>query len=327
MSWLAVEKNQVGEGLRGERWVLQQEVQLLEASGWVLLDVHQGGVVEGDGVELVLVPRWHVHECLTGSCRVFHTVLNGGLKVERLYQGCLLECLSVTDRFDFNALRVGADAKLWVLPDSLLNDISDVLEGGGELFELVVAKSDVVRNITLVAGGIERFLELGLSIVKLLLLVQDAALGDDGLARVGRHLRDQALGVSHFFKFILDVDLELEDLVGVVRVIDLLGNLGGLLVQAGLEEALGVVESVLDDVGVEFRELVVHIRGTRVVLDVEVAVGQQGKSRSVSWRELKLISKNANDLHILLVSDERVDGLSILTIRHSSELLLHFVNV
>ena len=54
-------------------------------------------------------------------------VLDGGLQVESLNQGCLLERLSVTDGFDFDALRVGADAKLWVLPDSLLNDISDVL--------------------------------------------------------------------------------------------------------------------------------------------------------------------------------------------------------
>lgn len=64
---LAVEEYQVGEGLRGERRVVQQEVQLFETGGRVLFDVHQGGVVQRHRIQLVFVSRRHVHEGLS-SC-------------------------------------------------------------------------------------------------------------------------------------------------------------------------------------------------------------------------------------------------------------------
>ena len=102
--------------------------------------------------------------------------------------------------------------------------------------------------------------------------------------------------MSHLFKLVLNVHLELENLFCVIRVVDLLGHLGCLLVQAGLEQALGVVQLVLDHVRVELGELVVHVRGATVVLDVEVAVGQQGECRPVSWRELELVGEDTNDL-------------------------------
>lgn len=207
-----------------------------------------------------------------------------------------------------------------MLPDTLLNDVSDVLERRSQLLELVVAEGDVVRDVALVSGRVERFLELGLGILVLLLLVKDATLGHDGFARVGRHLRNQALGVRHLLKLVLDMHLELQDLVGVIRVIDLLGHLRRLLVHAGLEEALGVVELVLDDIGVELGELVVHIRCAAVVLNVEIAVGQQGKCRSVAWGELELVGEDADDLHVLLVPDQRVDRLSVLAIGHGPKL-------
>ena len=129
--------------------------------------------------------------------------------------------------------------------------------------------------------------------------------------------------MRHFFKFILDVHLELQDLVSKIWVIDLLGYLRCFLVHTSLEEALSVVEFVLDDIWVELGELVVHVGGAAVVLDVEVAVREQGKSRSVSWRELELIRQDSNYLHVLLVSDERINGLRVLTVGHSPELLMH----
>ena len=69
-----------------------------------------------------------------------------------------------------------------MLAHALLNDISDVLQRRGQLLQLVVAEGDVVGNIALVAGDVERLLELGLGVFVLLLLVEDAALGDDSLS-------------------------------------------------------------------------------------------------------------------------------------------------
>ena len=64
---------------------------------------------------------------------------------------------------------------------ALFNDISNVLERWRQLLELVVAKSDVVGDVTLVTSDVERLLELGLSILILLLLVKDATLSDNSL--------------------------------------------------------------------------------------------------------------------------------------------------
>ena len=152
-----------------------------------------------------------------------------------------------------------------------------------QLLELVVTKGDVVGYVALVARGVERLLELGLGVLVLLLLVEDATLGDDGFAGIGRHLRDETLGVRHLLQLVLDVHLELQDLVGVVGVVDLLGHLGSLLVHASLQKALGVVQLVLDDVGVELGELIVHVCRATIVLDVEIAVSEQGKSGPISW--------------------------------------------
>ena len=69
-----------------------------------------------------------------------------------------------------------------MLPDSLLDDVGDVLERWRQLLELVVAQGNVVGDVALVACGVECFLELGLSIIELLFLVQDATLGDDSLS-------------------------------------------------------------------------------------------------------------------------------------------------
>ena len=69
-----------------------------------------------------------------------------------------------------------------MLPDSLLDDVGDVLERWRQLLELVVAQGNVVGDVALVACGVECFLELSLSIIKLLFLIQNATLGDDSLS-------------------------------------------------------------------------------------------------------------------------------------------------
>ena len=103
------------------------------------------------------------------------------------------------------------------------------------------------------------------------------------------HLRDERLGVGHLLKLVLNVHLKMQNFVSVVRMVDLICHLGGFLVQASLKEGLGVVEPVLDHVGVEFCELVIDFGSAGVVLDEELGVGQQGESSAISWRKLEFI--------------------------------------
>ena len=78
-----------------------------------------------------------------------------------------------------------------MLSDSLLDNVSDVFKGGRQLLELVVAESDVVGDVALVASRVERLLELALGVFVLLLLVEDTTLSDNCLSRVGRHLGNE----------------------------------------------------------------------------------------------------------------------------------------
>ena len=133
--------------------------------------------------------------------------------------------MRVTDTLNFNTFRVGSDAEFGVLSDTLLNDISDVLERGSQLFELIVAEGDVVGDVALVASRVECLLKLSLCVFEFLLLIKNTALGNNSLSRVRRHLGDKGLGVGHLFLLVLDVYLELQNSVGVFGVIDLLSNL------------------------------------------------------------------------------------------------------
>ena len=164
------------------------------------------------------------------------------------------------------------------------------------MLEFVVAKGNVVSDIALVASQVERLLELILSGLEFLFLVQDATLGNGSFARIWGHLLNERLGVCHFFELILDVDLELDDAVSVGGVFNLLGNLASLGVEAGLEEALRVVEFVLGHVGVELGELVVHVGRVSVILHVEVAVGEETECSARTGRELQLVGEDCDDL-------------------------------
>lgn len=100
------------------------------------------------------------------------------------------------------------------------------------------------------------------------------------------------------------MNLELQDLVGVFLALDLLGNFACLRVSSSLQERLGMVKFVLVYVGVELGELVVHLSGVSIVLDVEVAMTEKTEGSSVSRRELKLVVQDANNLLIFLVTNE-----------------------
>ena len=95
--------------------------------------------------------------------------------------------------------------------------------------------------------------------------------------------------MCHLFKFILDMGLELENLVGVFWIFNLLGNFGCFLIHSSLEQALSMVKLVLSNIWIEFSELIIHVGCASIVLDVEITVSEQGKSRAISWTELELV--------------------------------------
>ena len=195
---LAVEQDQVGEGLGRERRVVQQEVELLEAGGRILLNVHERLVVERNRVKFLLVTRRHVEKGLTSSSLVLHAELDGGLKVESFDEGSFTKCLRVANRLDLDTITVGADSKLRVFAHSFFDDISDVLQAGRQLLQFVVAQRDVVCNITLITGQVESLLELVFGVLIVLFLVEHAALRNESLSRFRRQLTDEGLGLSDF---------------------------------------------------------------------------------------------------------------------------------
>ena len=130
--------------------------------------------------------------------------------------------------------------------------------------------------------------------------------------------------MGDFFQLVLNCDLELQNLLGVVWVLDLLHNLGGVLVHGSLEQTLGVVKLVAVNVWEELCKLVVAICRVSVVLDLEITETEERKSSSVSWRELELVAQDVDNLVMLLLSDQGVDGLGVLAVWYSSKLVVHF---
>jgi hypothetical protein len=86
-----------------------------------------------------------------------------------------------------------------------------------------------------------------------------------------------------------------------------------------------VVELILGNIWVELGELIVHVGGIGVVLDVEVAMSKEGKGGSIARTELQLVREDTNDFGVLLISYQRVDGLRVLTVGNGSKLgVFHF---
>jgi len=166
------------------------------------------------------------------------------------------------------------------------------------LFHFVEAKSNVVGDVTLVTTYLECLTELVLSLLEFLFLVKNAALSNNGLSTLRRKLANQAFSVRHFFKFILNVDLDLYNFVRILRILNLRSYLASFGIHTGLEQRLGMIELVLVHVGVELGELVVVFGGLCVVLDVEVAVCEQREGSSTAGLELELVVENVNDLII-----------------------------
>lgn len=81
--------------------------------------------------------------------------------------------------------------------------------------------------------------------------------------------------MGSFFKLVLDSNLKLEHSVSVLLVLNLLGNLLGLLVHGCFVQRLSVVHLVLVHIGVELGELVVHVSCVAVILNLKVAVSKK----------------------------------------------------
>ena len=178
MRVLAVEEDQVRERLLREGRVVQEEVQFFETGRCVLFDVHQGRVMECNWIQFILVSWWHVEEGFPSYAGILHGELDGGLEIEGLDQGSFFQGLGVTDRLDINTLRIRSNSQLRVLPNTLLNNISNMLERGSQLFQFIIAQRDVISDIALIARRIQSFSELRLRLIILLFFIEDAAFGD-----------------------------------------------------------------------------------------------------------------------------------------------------
>ena len=132
--------------------------------------------------------------------------------------------------------------------NTLFNDISNVLERGSQLLQLVVAKGDVVSDVALVPSGIQSFSELRLGLLILFFFVEDATLCNKRFRSLRLHLLDEGFGMGHLFQFILDVYLQLQDFVCIIIRLDLLRHLQGFLVHASLEKTLSMIHLVLVNV-------------------------------------------------------------------------------
>ena len=84
-----------------------------------------------------------------------------------------------------------------------------------------------------------------------------------------------------------------------------------------------MVELILIDIRIELSQLIVAICGISIILDLEVAIAKQRQTCSISWQELEFTREDIYDLVVLLVSQQRVDGLRILPIWHRFKSVVH----
>mmetsp|Transcript_47163 Transcript_47163/g.81124 ORF Transcript_47163/g.81124 Transcript_47163/m.81124 type:complete len:311 (-) Transcript_47163:227-1159(-) len=256
---LAVQEQQVPEGLRREGRAAQQEVQLAEARGRVLVHVHQRLVVQGDGVQLLLGARGHVAQRLARGVQVAQRVLHRRLEVEGLHQAGLAQHGRVAHRTHLNAVRVRAHAQLGVLPYAPLHDLRNLLEGGAVLLLAVVAEGDVVRQVRPVAQRGHRLLVLGHGLVVLLLLVQDGRLADHRVRVVRQALVQQPLAGRELVLLVLDGRLQRQHALAVLRrVLHAPGCAERLRVHARLLKRLSVVDFVFLNSWADFNQLFIH---------------------------------------------------------------------
>ena len=145
-------------------------------------------IVQRDGVEFRFESRRHVCEGLLRSARVrgdlgrlrtLHLKLNRGFQIECLDQTCLFEHGTVADGAHIHAIGVGSNGQFWMVPDALVDDLRDRPQGRTVLLHAVMAQSNVVRQIGLVAHCVERFSVLVACLLEQTFLERDGRIIDD----------------------------------------------------------------------------------------------------------------------------------------------------
>ena len=152
----------------------------------------------------------------------------------------------------------------------------------------------------MISSHVHGILELLTRLLVLFFLEQETALGNDHLSAIGGHLGNQGLGVRDFFQFILNSDLQLQDLVRVLSILNLLSDLLSLGVQASLVQRLCVIQLVRVDLRVKLGQLIVHVGRLSIVLNVIITVTEERQGCTVPRRELELVGQELDHLISLM---------------------------
>lgn len=157
-----------------------------------------------------------------------------------------------------------------MLSHTFLNDISDVLQRWRQLLHLIVTQGYVIGKVTLVPTWVESLLEFLPWLFVLLLFIKETSFSNDCLWGVSVQTLSKTLSMRDLFKFILDGNLELGDLVLMSG--DALAYLESLFVHSTLVQTLCMVEFILFGLRVIFGQLIIHICRTFKVLYMVVTV-------------------------------------------------------
>mmetsp|Transcript_210 Transcript_210/g.713 ORF Transcript_210/g.713 Transcript_210/m.713 type:complete len:375 (+) Transcript_210:1131-2255(+) len=315
---LDVEQEEVAERLLRMGWVLQQEVELAAARCEVLLDAHESLVVERDGVELLLRTRRHVVECLARRLYVpagFHRVLDRSFEVDSLHQSGVFEDLGIANTSHIHPLGIRAHAQLWVLTHASLDDLGDMLESWAELAHLIVAESDIVRQVGLEASGVHCLSEPLAGQVELAFFVRHATAAHDRFRVVWEALVGEGLAGAQVVLLVLDHRLQLGQALRVLGVIGMIAGARSLRVQPRFVQGLRKVDLVLLHVGEELGELLIHAHRVRKVLYHIVAVCEKRQRRARAGEVLQLQGEFGDHIRVFALVNEGVNDLRVVALR------------
>mmetsp|Transcript_83343 Transcript_83343/g.137835 ORF Transcript_83343/g.137835 Transcript_83343/m.137835 type:complete len:242 (+) Transcript_83343:1261-1986(+) len=237
---------------------MQQEVQLPEAFTWLLIHFCQSLIMQRDCIQLRLIARRHVVECILGRIMVLHHVLNSSLEIEGLDKSCLLEYPRVANTASLKtpcSLSKRTDAELWMVAHPALDDLSNVLDRWAVLLHAVVAKCDVVCKVRLISCCVHGVAELLHGICVTLLFPQQGSLKYLLLFRLWAALIKDAPCQLHLVLLVRDSCLEEHHALRELRVFDRRADLRGLLVHACLHQALHLVNFVFVDFRASLHQL------------------------------------------------------------------------
>mmetsp|Transcript_118045 Transcript_118045/g.376383 ORF Transcript_118045/g.376383 Transcript_118045/m.376383 type:complete len:429 (-) Transcript_118045:3-1289(-) len=303
---LAVQHQQIHEGLGRRRMLTQQEVEFSEALGWLIVHFDKRLVVQGDGIQLAFVSWRHVVQGVPCRLRVRHDVLDGGLEVEGLDEGRFPEHRSVAHTPGLEAAATfveGANAQLGVVAHSSFDNLGNVLQRRPILLGAVVAQRDIVGQVGLVADRVHRLGKLLHGLGVSFLLPEERAFEDLPLLRLGRALVQEGPRELDLVLLVGDGRLKKHDPLPVVRIFDAGASLESVFVHAGLHQALNMVDLVVVNLWAHLGELAVDILGILEVLHVVITIAEQGQATPTGGEILKLVAQYLDGLDVLVLLD------------------------